>query len=100
MSAARSRRRRWSSWYLQTILAWYVLAVALLPLGHHDLACHLKSSTHCTSCVVGSVAGLTSAVSSLNHLAVDDAGRAMRHAGPDVVSVSAPAFAGRAPPAL
>jgi hypothetical protein len=39
---------------LKIVLAVYVTAVALLPFAHHDLACHLKSSTHCTSCVVGS----------------------------------------------
>ena len=27
-----------------------------MPLGHHDLACHLKSPTHCTTCTVGSSA--------------------------------------------
>jgi hypothetical protein len=38
---------------MKVVLAVYVAAVVLLPFAHHDLACHLKSSTHCTSCVVG-----------------------------------------------
>jgi hypothetical protein len=38
---------------MKLVLAVYVAAVTLLPFAHHDLACHLKSSTHCTSCVVG-----------------------------------------------
>ena len=40
----------------KVVLALYVLAAALMPLGHHDLACHLKSTTHCTTCIVGSSA--------------------------------------------
>jgi hypothetical protein len=41
---------------LKVVLALYVLAAALMPLGHHDLVCHLKSTTHCTTCAVGSSA--------------------------------------------
>src|SRR5580765_784583 len=41
---------------LKAVLALYVLAAALLPFGHHDLACHIKSATHCTTCTVGSSA--------------------------------------------
>jgi hypothetical protein len=41
---------------LKVVLALYVLAAALMPLGHHDLACHLKSTTHCATCIVGSSA--------------------------------------------
>jgi hypothetical protein len=44
------------TWLYQVIVAAYVLAVALLPLSHHDVVCHAKSTTHCTSCVVGSSA--------------------------------------------
>ena len=40
--------------FAKLLLAAYVLAAALLPLAHHDIVCHLKSSTHCTTCVVGS----------------------------------------------
>ena len=25
-----------------------------MPLAHHDVLCHLKSTTHCTTCVVAS----------------------------------------------
>jgi hypothetical protein len=41
---------------LKVVLALYVLAAAFMPFGHHDLACHLKSTTHCTTCTVGSSA--------------------------------------------
>ena len=39
---------------LKVVLALYLLAAALMPFGHHDLVCHLKSNTHCTTCTVGS----------------------------------------------
>jgi len=38
------------------VFAVYALATSLSPLSHHDLACHLKSATHCTTCVVGASA--------------------------------------------
>jgi hypothetical protein len=41
---------------LKVVLALYVLAAALMPFGPHDLACHLKSTTHCITCTVGSSA--------------------------------------------
>ena len=41
---------------LKVVLALYILAAELLPFGHHDLACHIKSTTHCTTCAVGSSA--------------------------------------------
>ena len=31
---------------LETLVAFYVLALAAMPFAHHNLACHLKSSTH------------------------------------------------------
>jgi hypothetical protein len=30
----------------------YALILVVGPVLHHDLACHLKSRTHCTVCVV------------------------------------------------
>jgi hypothetical protein len=99
MSYALSRRRFRSSWYLRTVLAGYFFAIALLPLGHHDIACHLKSTSHCTSCVAASVADLTCDISSLDHLALDDAGRAMRDTSRPVKPLTTPTLSGRAPPA-
>ena len=32
----------------------YVAIVATLPLLHHDIACHIQSPTHCTTCFIGS----------------------------------------------
>ena len=59
-----------------SIVAVYVLAMALLPLTHHDIACHLKSSTHCTTCLIGSAADLASGETSLGSSILDDAGQA------------------------
>jgi hypothetical protein len=60
----------------KTLLAAYVLAAALLPLAHHDVLCHLKSSTHCTSCAVDSSGETASSAVALNDLSLPDAGRA------------------------
>jgi hypothetical protein len=54
--------RRGRSWDRGLVLA---RAAALLcagilaigPLNHHDVACHLKSSTHCKTCVYASMPG-------------------------------------------
>jgi hypothetical protein len=35
------------------VLALYVAAAATLPLLHHDIACHVQSPAHCTTCLVG-----------------------------------------------
>jgi hypothetical protein len=84
----------------KALLVAYALCVALLPLGHHDIACHLKSPTHCTTCTA-SVSGETAAHAvMLSSAQLDDAGRAM------VVEASARSFTSlnisseRAPPAL
>ena len=72
----------------KTLLAAYVLAAALMPLAHHDALCHLKSSTHCTSCTVGSSGETASSAVPLDRLHLPDAGRAVladplrRHATP------------------
>ena len=62
---------------LKVVLALYVLAAALLPFAHHDLACHLKSTTHCTTCIVGSSAEVTAAPAVLGRLWLADAGAAI-----------------------
>ncbi len=84
---------------MKAVLAAYVLAAALLPLGHHDLACHLKSSTHCTTCVVGSSAELTADATTLTRQPLADAGRAVCADAPEVVPTVAHTSSGRSPPA-
>ncbi len=35
----------------------YAIVLAAGSVEHHDLACHLKSRTHCTTCVFVSIPG-------------------------------------------
>jgi hypothetical protein len=46
MRGVRRRRKARMFW----LLALYALLVAVNPVLHDDLACHLKSPTHCSAC--------------------------------------------------
>jgi hypothetical protein len=85
---------------LKVVLALYVLAAALMPLGHHDLACHLKSTTHCTTCTVGSSAEAAADPAVLARFWLLDLGATSIDAvpAPDMPAVST--ASGRAPPSL
>ncbi len=83
---------------VRAVLVVYALAAALLPLGHHDIACHLKSPTHCTTCVVGSSADLAPDVTSLLRQPLRDAGRVAAIAVTDGDSVVSQPSSGRSPP--
>jgi hypothetical protein len=86
--------------FAKALLAAYVLAAALLPLAHHDVLCHLKSSSHCTTCVVGS-SGETAAWSvGLDGIGLRDAGRALLRSAACHHSTPVCASSGRSPPAL
>jgi hypothetical protein len=80
------------------LLAMYVLAVALVPLSHHDVVCHIKSATHCTTCVTGSTAESTSHVAALGATSLADAGRATSNQINLTVSAPLSASTGRSPP--
>jgi hypothetical protein len=71
----------------------------LLPLAHHDIACHFKSSTHCTSCIIGSAGDLASDATPLGRGALNGAGCLALDPIERVDSLSLPATPGRAPPA-
>ena len=86
--------------YLRAVLCLYVLATALMPLGHHDIACHLKSATHCSTCVVGAFADLGSHSAAPAGCALDYAGTAIGAPGPFFAEVLEHTSSGRAPPAL
>jgi hypothetical protein len=83
---------------LKVVLALYVLAAALLPLAHHDLACHLKSTTHCTTCIVGASAEVAAAPNVLGRLWLADAGAAMTAPFTEPGSATLRPASGRAPP--
>jgi len=85
---------------LKVVLALYVLAAALLPFGHHDLACHIKSTTHCTTCTVGSSAEASADPAVLARFWLLDAGEPVSE--PVDLPQSAPSLpsCGRAPPSI
>ncbi len=83
---------------LKVVLAAYALAVALLPLGHHDLLCHLKSTTHCATCVVGASAEAAADPTALARFWLDDAGAALVDGVRGFDSVLRRHASGRAPP--
>jgi hypothetical protein len=84
----------------KALLAVYVFAAALLPLSHHDILCHLKSSTHCTSCVTGTSGETAARPTGLGGATLFDAGRAIFASAPPVCFVSVSASSGRSPPPL
>jgi hypothetical protein len=83
----------------KALLVVYAVAAALLPLGHHDVACHLKSPTHCTTCVVGSSAETTADATTLLRHPLSDAGRATGAPVVKAASAVPDASSGRSPPA-
>ena len=81
------------------VLAVYVAAAALMPLSHHDLACHFKSTTHCTTCNLGASGEPASDLGGLARAGLADAGHPGLAPTAIVDSVAHGATAGRSPPA-
>jgi cytochrome c2 len=80
------------------LVAFYVLASVAMPFAHHDLACHLKSSTHCATCNVGTSIDPNSAGPVLDTAILRDAGRADQVSSLAVASPALLRSAGRSPP--
>jgi hypothetical protein len=59
---------------LRIVIGAYIAALATLPFAHHDLACHLKSSTHCGVCHVGTSTDDTGLEPGLGRADLADAG--------------------------
>lgn len=98
MFPSRLRRGFQSGFPLKVVLGAYVLAAAMLPLGHHDLVCHLKSSTHCTTCVVGASGESTPHTAALVAVSLDDRGGASGAPALPARSLAQSPSCGRAPP--
>jgi hypothetical protein len=81
------------------VVAAYVAALAAMPFAHHDLACHLKSSTHCAVCHVGTGADDTSIQPGLGQADLTDAGLAGEPYASPVASCVLLPSSGRSPPA-
>jgi hypothetical protein len=84
---------------LKLVLLAYFVALAALPFAHHDLACHLKSSTHCTVCHVGTSADDTSVQPGLGNVDLADAGLATEAYASVATSCVMLPSSGRSPPA-
>lgn len=84
---------------LKVLLAAYALAVAVLPISHHDLACHLKSTTHCATCIVGSSAEASPDAAGPDRFRLSDAGAAACADSSPGESAICGLLPGRAPPA-
>jgi hypothetical protein len=80
------------------VVAAYFVALAAMPFAHHDVVCHVKSSTHCSTCHVGASTnpGGTRPVVTSADLA--DAGAAIQRASRIPASCVLSPSAGRAPP--
>ena len=80
------------------LVSFYVLAFVAMPFAHHDLACHLKSSTHCATCHIGTSADPGGADPAIATIALTEAGRADEPSYVVHVSPASRPSAGRSPP--
>jgi len=54
----------------------YAVFLIVGPFAHHDVACHLKTPQHCSSCSASIVGSDPSAPTSIGACSLADAGRA------------------------
>lgn len=93
------RRRFRSGRVLVAYLVVYAVVLVLNPAVHHEIDCHLKSPTHCPSCLTHPAASRAESTDGLVFVSLPSAGlterfRAARPVAPGLVPVT-----GRAPPA-
>ena len=93
---APSRRRLGG--ILKFVVAAYIAALAALPFAHHDLACHLKSSTHCGVCHVGTSTDDAGVQPGLGQAHLADVGGLGVYQTSGVVSCVLLPSSGRSPP--
>ena len=84
--------------HLKLVFAFFVLAAVLQPLGHQHVACHLKSSTHCNICHVGSAAEAAAEPAAFDPVTLTDAGDPAFAPVAHVESAPRCTRSGRAPP--
>jgi hypothetical protein len=85
---------------VKALLTIYIVGAALLPLSHHDVVCHLKSPTHCTTCLTSLSGEATTHATLLDVWRMADAGRATTSERRSLRSADLSSHTGRAPPAL
>jgi hypothetical protein len=84
---------------LAVLVGAYALVILGSPLFHHDIACHLKSATHCDACTANPMASPAESGPSIAEAHLPDAGDpAPAPAVPDPAAPRTLA-GGRAPPA-
>jgi hypothetical protein len=77
----------------------YAVILTVGPILHHDLACHLKSRTHCTVCVVSVTAPGTCGSAGLMTADLRADGDIAFERALAVTPVSVALLVGRSPPA-
>jgi hypothetical protein len=96
MAYVRRRGARICTWLGLTV---YALILAVSPVLHHDLACHVKSPTHCEACTANPLASRVETAVLTVHTTLPLVGEvapaAHRVDAADPVRIAA----GRAPPA-
>ena len=80
-------------------LTLYTLLASLSPALHHDLACHVKSPTHCDACVASPQASRTEPATGLNAPALHALGEPPIGVEPREHWAPVAPASGRAPPA-
>jgi hypothetical protein len=85
---------------LRFVIAAYIAALAAMPFAHHDFVCHFKSSTHCSTCHVGTSADPGGSQPALAAADFADAGHTLDATDNAAVSCVVTSVAGRAPPAV
>ena len=83
----------------KVLLAIYIVSAALVPLSHHDVSCHLKTPSHCTTCLTTLSGEVEPHAASLDVWTLADAGRADVSERGAVDSAYVCSASGRAPPA-
>lgn len=56
MGLRHSRGSSGRIWLVAVAAGIYVVVLLVSPILHHDLACHIKSPTHCDACVANPLA--------------------------------------------
>ena len=89
-----------SGFLAKVALAAYLLSAALLPLTHHDVICHAKSTTHCTTCLATAFGEAAAHSGASEGAGLADAGSVNPGAAPFAHRQPALVSAGRSPPDL
>lgn len=77
----------------------YAVVLVVAPLLHHDLACHLKSRTHCTACLSSVTASGPQEAAGLIAVDLRSSGALAFDGSSSVPRVSVASLVGRSPPA-